>query len=149
MKRPALFRTFAVAVTLLSTFAAEGCAGGRPRIRLHGWPDDVDLAEILETIVDHPKDAKSHAPALVWTKNGKTTAVDDPAGALHSFRPHIKDALVPPRDATRRPLRCDVTRYRCIDDHGDERTTFWFALKGAEGGRYIVLERMETSPRPR
>jgi hypothetical protein len=125
------------------------CGGARPRIRLHGWPDDVDLAESLEKMVDDSAWAKSHAPDLTLTRDGALTKVDDPGKALQPYRAHIKEALQPARDATPHKFRCDIARYRCLDDDGDVRTTFWLALKGPEGQRYIALERMEIAPLPK
>jgi hypothetical protein len=138
--------TRALLLATLCAFGALACGAGRPRLRLHGWPDDVDLVEILEVMVDDPTMAVRYAPALQWTKGGQTTHVEDPSQALQSFRALIKEAASPPRDATPRALRCDAALLRCLAETKTERTTFSFT-RGAKEARYLLLQRMETQPR--
>lgn len=132
---------------LLFVSVGLGCGHHRPRLRLHGGPDDTDLAELLEQIVDEPKLAKSYAPDLEWTRSGRKDRVDDPHRELQPFRTAIKLAVMPPRDATPRDLRCDALRLRCLHDEKGVRTAFFFEWRGEEPKRYLVLDRMESTNR--
>lgn len=131
---------------LLAAFVSA-CGHHRPRIRLHGGPDDTDLAEILEQIVDEPKLAKSYAPDLTWTRDGRKDRIDDPNRDLQSFRSPIKLAVRPPRDANPGDLACNVDQLRCLCVHESLRTVFHFEWRGQEPKRYLVLARMESTPR--
>jgi len=131
---------------LLATMLAA-CGPHRPRLRLHGGPDDTDLAEILQQIVDDPSVARSYAPDLEWTRDGRKERIDDPNRELQPFRSLIKLAVAPPRDANPTQLRCHASELRCLCDHDSVRTAFHFDWRGQEPKRYLVLARMESTPR--
>jgi hypothetical protein len=137
---------FLLASLLLASLLAA-CGYHRPRIRLHGGPDDADLAEMLEQIVDDPSLARSYAPDLEWARDGRKDRIDDPNRELQPFRSAIKLAVMPPRDATPGQLRCNVGQLRCLCDHDSLRTAFHFEWRGPEAKRYLVLDRMESTPR--
>jgi hypothetical protein len=132
---------------LLLAGILAGCGHHRPRIRLHGGPDDTDLAEILEQIVDEPERARSYAPDLEWSRDGRKDRIDDPNRELQPFRSFIKLAVAPPRDANPTQLRCHVSELHCLCDHDSLRTAFHFEWRGQEPKRYLVLDRMESTPR--